>query len=97
MSSSLQGWLKSRWLKEHKVAGLLAAADRDLAACKTPDLRNDWRFNIAYNAALQLAAVSDCEHEDMISDAEASDMRRLAEKRRADLTRWIDINHSAYR
>ncbi len=63
MSSALKEWLKNGWLKEHKtsraeVAGLLAIADRDIAACKTPGLHNDWRFNIAYNAALQLAAAA---------------------------------------
>jgi hypothetical protein len=33
-------------------------ADRDLAACRTPGLHNDWRFNIAYNAALQLSSAA---------------------------------------
>jgi len=33
-------------------------ADRDLEACQTPGLHNDWRFNIAYNAALQLATAA---------------------------------------
>src|SRR5712691_3923125 len=63
MSSALQDWLKFGWLKEHKtspeeVAALLAVADRDLTACQTPDLHNDWRFNIAYNAGLQLASAA---------------------------------------
>src|SRR5205807_308274 len=63
MSSSLKDWLKFGWLKEHKtspreLADLLAVADRDLIACKTPALHNDWRFNIAYNAALQLASAA---------------------------------------
>lgn len=63
MSDSLKDWLKFGWLKEHKsspgeVADLLSVADRDLAACGTPGLHNDWRFNIAYNAALQLASAA---------------------------------------
>src|SRR5712692_10087788 len=63
MSGSLKDWLKFGWLKEHKtspgeVADLLAVADRDLTACKTPGLHNDWRFNIAYNAGLQLASAA---------------------------------------
>jgi len=29
-----------------------------LAASNTPGLHNDWRFNIAYNAALQLASAA---------------------------------------
>jgi hypothetical protein len=41
-----------------EVADLLAIADRDLAACNSSNLHNDWRFNIAYNAALQLATAA---------------------------------------
>src|SRR5580700_10333794 len=36
----------------------MAIVDRDLAASKTPGLHNDWSFNIAYNAALQLATAA---------------------------------------
>jgi hypothetical protein len=36
----------------------LAVADRDLVTRKTPGLHNDWSFNIAYNAALQLATAA---------------------------------------
>ena len=146
MSGSLKDWLKFGWLKEHKtsrqeIAGLLAVAERDLSACKTPDLHNDWRFNIACNAALQLASaalaisgykaeranhhyrvieslahtlgadtrtikkfdafrkkrnISDYEQADIVSDAEADDMRRLAEKLHIDLTTWIRKNHPDY-
>ena len=60
---SLQDWLQFGWLKEHKtsrqeIADLFAVADRDLQACQTPTLVPDWQFNIAYNAALQLAATA---------------------------------------
>src|SRR5229473_3583642 len=63
MSANLKDWLKFGWLKEHKTSGqeiadLFAVGDRDLGACKTPGLHNDWRFNIAYNAALQLASAA---------------------------------------
>ena len=63
MSASLKDWHKFGWLKGHKtsrqeIADLFAVADRDLAACQTPGLINDWRFNIAYNAALQLASAA---------------------------------------
>ena len=55
---SLNDWLKNGWLKPHKprrqeVVDLLALADRDLKDSKVSGLGNDWRFNIAYNAALQ--------------------------------------------
>jgi hypothetical protein len=60
---SLPDWLKFGWLKEHKtsrqeIADLFAVADRDLNACQTPDLVSDWQFNIAYNAALQVASAA---------------------------------------
>src|SRR5271165_4325171 len=63
MINNLKDWLKLGWLKEHRtsrgeIADLLAVADRDLAACRTSGLHNDWRFNIAYNAALQLASAA---------------------------------------
>jgi len=51
MKTSLQDWLKNGWLNEHKtsrqeIAGLFGVADRDIAACRTPGLVNDWRFNL---------------------------------------------------
>jgi hypothetical protein len=60
---SLRDWLGFGWLKAHKtsrqeIAALFAVADRDLAACQTVGLVADWRFNIAYNAALQLASAA---------------------------------------
>ncbi len=60
---SFEDWLKFGWLKEHKtsrqeISDLFAVADRDLKACQTPDLVPDWQFNIAYNAALQLASAA---------------------------------------
>src|SRR5207248_5959648 len=63
MKPSLQDWLKNGWVKAHQtsrqeIADLFAVADRDLAACETPGLVNDWRFNIAYNASLQLASAA---------------------------------------
>lgn len=60
---SLQDWLKSHWLIEHQtsrqeIIDLLSMADRDLAQCQTPNLSPDWRLNIAYNAALQMATAA---------------------------------------
>ncbi len=57
---SLAAWRKDGWLLEHRtsareVADLLAAADRDLADCGAAALSPDWRFNIAFNAAVQAA------------------------------------------
>ncbi|MFH1016807.1 MAG: hypothetical protein V1798_01335 [Pseudomonadota bacterium] len=60
---SLNDWLKSGWLKEHKtskqeITDLFHVADRDLADCETSGLSSDWKLNIAYNAALQLATAA---------------------------------------
>jgi predicted DNA-binding ribbon-helix-helix protein len=55
--------LRNRWLVQHKssgeeIANLFALSDRDLAACQTKNLPADWRFAIAYNAALQAATAA---------------------------------------
>jgi hypothetical protein len=60
---SLRDWLANRWLDEHEtnaeeIGNLLALADRDLHDAKSAELSVDWRFNIAYNAALQLAGTA---------------------------------------
>ena len=57
---SLSEWLKNGWLIEHRtsreeIEHLLELADRDLKDCGNQSLSVDWRFNIAYNAALQCA------------------------------------------
>jgi hypothetical protein len=60
---SLQSWLKNGWVAQHasspqEIANLLGISDRDLAACQAPGLPTDWRFTIAYNAALQAATAA---------------------------------------
>ena len=60
---SLSDWLRNGWLTEHttsrhEVADLLAVCDRDLRDCHLPALSTDWRFSIAYNAALQAASLA---------------------------------------
>ena len=59
----MQNWLRSGWLTEHatsrqEIANLFGVADRDLQACRTAGLVADWRFSIAYNAALQVASAA---------------------------------------
>ncbi len=58
---SLRDWAESRWLRPHatgrdEIAGLLGIVERDLtdASC---DISADWRFGIAYNAALRLCTI----------------------------------------
>ena len=57
---SLADWQKNGWLLPHKtskreIKDLLGVAERDLADCEAKGLSADWKLNIAYNAALQLA------------------------------------------
>ena len=60
---SLELWRHNGWLREYKtsrdeVAGILRLVDRDLADAAREEVSTDWRFNIAYNAALQLATLA---------------------------------------
>ena len=59
---SLQDWHKFGWLKPHETSlqelgNLLAIADRDIADSESGALSADWRFGIAYNAALKLCTM----------------------------------------
>ena len=60
---SLADWLKNSWLVEHEasveeIAALLAIVKRDLAKAALAGLSEDWKLNIAYNAALQAASAA---------------------------------------
>jgi hypothetical protein len=60
---SLAGWQRDKWLVPHKasaqeIAALLAIVERDLANAKVAGLAEDWKFSIAYNAALQAATAA---------------------------------------
>lgn len=57
---SLQQWQANGWVKPHvpraaAIANLFAVVARDLHDCRAKGISDDWKFNIAYNAALQLA------------------------------------------
>lgn len=60
---SLQQWLETnKWLTTHKptpeqIYNLWMLADRDIRDASVKDVSVDWRFNIAYNAALQLCTL----------------------------------------
>jgi hypothetical protein len=61
MKMSLQKWLENGWLRPHKsgkkeIADLLRIIDRDLQDA-AGDISADWRFGIAYNAALKLCTI----------------------------------------
>jgi hypothetical protein len=58
---NLSEWAKAGWLKPHaptkqQVAAIFSVVDRDLEDSKQR-LSPDGRFNIAYNAALQLCSI----------------------------------------
>lgn len=60
---SLSDWVKNGWITEQKssrdeIRDLLVVVERDLHDCRTAGLSSDWRFNIAYNAALQAATAA---------------------------------------
>jgi len=59
---SLQDWQNSGWVRAHQssqeeMRGLLSVVDRDLDDASKQNLSADWRFGIAYNAALKLCAM----------------------------------------
>ena len=58
---SLKQWADNGWLRPHEsssqeITGLLAIVERDLSDAEG-DISADWRFGIAYNAALKLCIV----------------------------------------
>lgn len=71
---SFEDWVKNGWLDTHRssreeIGNLLSIVERDLKDSQSKDVSNDWRFAIAYNAALQavtaaLAAAGYCASRD---------------------------------
>lgn len=60
---SLRDWQAQKHLAKHQtspreIADLLALAERDLEACRTPGLHPDWQIAIAHNAVVQLATAA---------------------------------------
>ena len=51
------GWLKSHSSSKQEIEQLLQIVDRDIKDSKQTDLSSDWRFGIAYNAALKLCTI----------------------------------------
>jgi len=61
MKMSLQKWVEYGWLRSHKsskkeIADLLRIINRDLQDA-AGEISSDWRFGIAYNAALKLCTI----------------------------------------
>ena len=59
---SLNDWANNGWLKAHKsskqeIRQLFEIVERDLNDAKQKGVSADWRFGIAYNAALKLCTI----------------------------------------
>jgi hypothetical protein len=59
---TLKQWADNGWLRPHagskqEVADLLSIVDRDLDDASKTAISADWRFGIAYNAALKLCTI----------------------------------------
>jgi hypothetical protein len=59
---TLKDWADNGWLQPHRssrkeVEGLLSIVDRDLEDATKGEVSADWRFGIAYNAALKLCTI----------------------------------------
>ena len=59
---SLQRWVDNGWLRAHRtsrqeIKDLLQIVERDLHDARSGGLSEDWRFGIAYNAALKLCTI----------------------------------------
>jgi uncharacterized protein (UPF0332 family) len=62
MKMSLADWAKNGWLRVHKptkeeIANLLEIVERDMKDATSKTLSDDWKFGIAYNAALKLCTI----------------------------------------
>ena len=59
---SLDVWKTNGWLREYitskkEITNLLRLVERDIKDASRQEISIDWRFNIAYNAGLQLATL----------------------------------------
>lgn len=59
---SLINWVNNGWLRPHKtsreeISNLLGIVNRDINDANQKDISADWRFGIAYNAALKLCTI----------------------------------------
>ena len=59
---SLRDWANNGWLRKHstskqEIRQLLEIVERDLKDAQQRGVSADWRFGIAYNAALKLCTI----------------------------------------
>jgi len=59
---SLRDWYRNGWIRKHstsrqEIRNLIEIVHRDILDAENIDLSPDWRFGIAYNAALKLCTI----------------------------------------
>ena len=59
---SLKDWYHNGWIRKHstssqEIRNLIDIVNRDILDAENTDLSPDWRFGIAYNAALKLCTI----------------------------------------
>lgn len=59
---SLADWAKNGWLRPHRpskgeIKNLFEIVERDLKDASAKEISDDWKFGIAYNAALKLCTI----------------------------------------
>lgn len=52
-----KGWIRPHSTSRREIQDLPAIVERDLRDAKVPHISSDWRFGIAYNAALKLCTI----------------------------------------
>jgi hypothetical protein len=52
-----KGWIRPHTTSRQEIQDLLSIVTRDLQDAEVKELSADWRFGIAYNAALKLCTI----------------------------------------
>jgi hypothetical protein len=94
MKMTLKQWLENSWLRQHKtkpreITDLLQIVARDLEDAGKHHISSDWRFGIAYNAALKLCTIL------LYAEGYRSErtLRFVFQKREKNL-RFFDVTYS---
>src|SRR5215471_12564816 len=94
MNVSFADWVNNGWLVAHKsskqeIANLLGIVARDLKDSQAKDVSDDWRFAIAYNAALQAATSHSVAGTDHGKRSQVhSHLRRIPKKEKREQLRY---------
>jgi hypothetical protein len=80
------GWLRSHATSREEIGNLLRIARRDLSDAGSQGISDDWRFGIAFNAALKLCtAVADADELIEFTKSLEQDVLRWFRERRPEL------------